>query len=132
MLTKSTYLIVNTALLSATNTSTPISSTNLIVAKRRLNASRTAPFEPFRRNLHGVTCRPECQIEVSNMQQLDGEYVILLADEVRGEPSADKDVARMPFSSSAAPSFYVALIKNNSWFWALMGVLVYANLRGSN
>jgi hypothetical protein len=116
---------VNTALLTARNSSTPINSSKLVVAKRDLDASRTASFKPLRQSQHGVSCRPECQVEVSRLQRLDGEYVILVADEVKGKLSADKDVTQAPPPKSAASSPDVTSFKGASWAWALLSLCIY-------
>jgi hypothetical protein len=122
---------VNTALITARNSSTPINPSKLVVAKRDLDASRTASFEPLRQSQRRVSCRPECQVEISRLQQLDGEYVILVADEVKGKLSADKDVTQALSLESAASSPHVTSFKEASWAWALLslifGSVVYAS-----
>jgi hypothetical protein len=116
---------VNTALLTACNNSTPINPSKLVVAKRDLDASRTASFEPLGQSQHKVSCWPECQVEVSRLQRLDGEYVILVADEVKRKLSADKDVTQaIPFKSAASSS-HVTSSKEASWAWALLSLCIY-------
>jgi hypothetical protein len=116
---------VNTALLTPRNSSTPINSSKLVVAKRDLDASRTASFEPLRQSQHRVSCRPECQVEVSRLQRLDGEYVILVADEVKGKLSAVKDVTQALPLKSAASSPHVTSFKEASCAWALLSLCIY-------
>ena len=116
---------VNTALLPARNSSSAISSSNLIIAKRDLTASRTASFEPLRRSQREVSCRSECQLEVSSLQRLDGEYVILVADEVKGELIGDKDVTQASAPTSAASSADVTSFKETSWVWTLLVLCIY-------
>lgn len=121
---------VNTALLPARNNSSAISSSKLIIAKRDLNASRTASFEPLRRSQHGVSCKPNCQVEVSSLQRLDGEYVILVADEVKGKVNENKDVTQAPSANSAASSADVTSCKEIRWALALLILCVYTTLWG--
>jgi hypothetical protein len=116
---------VNTALLTARNSSTPISFSKLVVAKRGLDASRTASFELLRQSQHIVSFRPECQVEVSRLQRLDGEYVILVADEVKGKLSADNDVTQALPLKSAASTPHVTSLKEASWAWALLSLCIY-------
>ena len=62
------------------------------------------------------------------MQRLDGEYVILVADGVEGQHSANKDVAQASSPRSAAPSLDLISLKETSWVWAVLSMCIYAIL----
>jgi hypothetical protein len=49
----------------------------------------------------------------------------LVADEVKGKLSADKDVTQAPPPKSAASSPDVTSFKGASWAWALLSLCIY-------
>ncbi|KAF2994156.1 hypothetical protein E8E13_000377 [Curvularia kusanoi] len=119
---------MNTALLPSSNSSAFAKTTSLMVAKRDLNASPTAAFKRLGRSQQKVSCNPECQIEVSNLQQLDGEYVIIAAEKAAGKHGTEKDTVREPTSGAVVSSVGATLFRNSGWVWMLLCFSVYGAL----
>ncbi|KAH4118426.1 hypothetical protein HBH68_155990 [Parastagonospora nodorum] len=102
------------------NFSASIRDTKIMVAKRDLGASSSTSFDPLPQRSHEVNCRPDCSVTVKDLQQLDGEYIVLAAGNeiAEEEKGALKEQVNNPQASSAGIS--LRGIEN----WAGMGVVL--------
>jgi hypothetical protein len=76
-LKQTNVLTVNRAMLTALRPAGSSPSTMLTVAKRALNAT-SGQFMPLNPNLQTVRELPEDRIQIQNVNQLDGQYIILV------------------------------------------------------
>src|SRR6266536_1812647 len=92
---------VNRNMLAALKPAGSSPSTMLVVAKRSLNAS-SEQFIPVNTNAQVVRELPEDRILVSDVTQLDGQYVVLVTDPkpvgATGSRKCDLEISK-PFDS---------------------------------
>lgn len=98
---------------SSPNSPASIKNTKIMVAKRDLDASTSTLFNPLPQRSHKVNCRPDCSVIVKDLRQLDGEYIVLAAenDKAKGE----KEALNGQLSTSPASSTGVSLRGIVNW-----------------
>ncbi|KAF1915757.1 hypothetical protein BDU57DRAFT_573024 [Ampelomyces quisqualis] len=78
---------INTSLVSSSgNDTTSVKKTQIMVAKRALDATSSTPFIPLSQKSHKVECRPDCSVTVKDLQQLDGHYITALKNWLMNSP----------------------------------------------
>ncbi|KAF1969709.1 hypothetical protein BU23DRAFT_651902 [Bimuria novae-zelandiae CBS 107.79] len=116
---------VNSALLSSSpNSTASIKNTKIIVAKRDLNASSSTPFMPLPQRSQKVSCRPDCSVTVKDLQQLDGNYIILAVGKEKAEGGTEaprEQIMKSPASSAGA------ILRGNE-NWAGVAVVLYTSV----
>jgi hypothetical protein len=98
---------------SSPNSAASIKDTKIMVAKRDLGASSSTIFDTLPQRSHEVNCRPDCSVTVKDLQQLDGEYIVVAAGKEIAEE--EKGALKEQVTNSQASSSGTSLRRIENW-----------------